>query len=145
MSLYPNHFPSKILNNFRPLYAGNCIPNLYPISCNSPGFPRIRENFLTRRDVAEGEVSTRRGIIIYPRVGIWQMGIPFEWVPLEDSSVPDGILPMIPSVPQEHVPNIWKLSWDHRISVHRQNKSPDMRCRRASHRGFGYLKCVPLV
>ncbi len=56
-----------------------------------PGFPRIRENFLTRRDVAEGEVSTRREIVIYPRVGIWQMERPSETVPLGDLSVLDKI------------------------------------------------------
>ena len=69
MSPYSNHFPSKILNNFIPLF---------------PGSPRIRENFLTRRDVAEGEVSTRKEIVIYPRVGIWQMEIPSEQAPSED-------------------------------------------------------------
>lgn len=69
---------------------------------------------------------------------------PSETVPLEDSLAPDEIQPKIPSVLQERESNIWKLSWDHKTSVHRQNKSPDMKCHRASHRGFEYLDCVSL-
>lgn len=46
MSPYPNHFPSKILNNFIPLF---------------PGYPRIRENFLTRRERSRRRSSRRGG------------------------------------------------------------------------------------
>ncbi len=70
---------------------------------------------------------------------------PSETVPLEDLSVLDKIQPKIPSVLLERESSIWKLSWDHKTSVHRQNKSPDMRCHRASHRGFGCQGSVSLV
>ena len=69
---------------------------------------------------------------------------PSEMVPLEDLLVLDETQPKIPSVLQTHGSSIWKLSWDHRISVHRQNKSPDMKYQRASHRGFGCQESMPL-
>lgn len=90
MSLYCYSFSTKICKYFRPLkglYALSDIPDLYAGSYNSTGFWRGMRANPTRRDVAEGVVSTRRIRSNDPTLGIWPMDRPFVLVPLEDSLV----------------------------------------------------------